>query len=284
MNNRPDWLTIRVKNTEERARVEALLEQLSLHTVCEEAACPNLLECFGRRTATFMILGSNCTRNCRFCNVTNASPTPVDEDEPEHLSKAVEKLGLKHVVITSVTRDDLKDGGSTHFANVIRAVQKRTPKVVIEVLIPDFQGDLDSLQTVIDAHPHIINHNIETIKRLYPTVRPQAVYERSLELLDRVSKIDSSIFTKSGIMVGLSETTEEVLQVLRDLRSVNCELLTIGQYLPPSKNHIKLFEYITPETFDYYKVEAQKLGFRFVASAPLVRSSYHADEALKNIN
>lgn len=283
MNNRPDWLTIRVKNTEERAEVEALLKQLSLHTVCEEAACPNLLECFGRRTATFMILGSNCTRNCRFCNVTNAPPTPVDENEPEHLSKAVEKLGLKHVVITSVTRDDLKDGGSTHFANIIRAVQKRTPEVVIEVLIPDFQGDLGALQTVIDAHPHIINHNIETIKRLYPTVRPQAVFERSLELLDRVSKIDPSIFTKSGIMVGLSETKEEVLQVMRDLRSVNCELLTIGQYLPPSKNHIKLSEYVTPETFDYYKEEANALGFRFVASAPLVRSSYHADEALKNV-
>jgi lipoic acid synthetase len=281
MNQRPDWLTIRGRNTEGKTRVERLLQQLSLHTVCQEAACPNLLECFGRNTATFMILGNNCTRNCRFCNVTHAAPTPVDEAEPQHVAEAVEQLKLKHVVITSVTRDDLADGGSEHFANVIRAIQKRTPQVVVEVLIPDFQGDEKALETVIQAQPQIINHNIETVPSLYPSVRPQAVYARSLELLRRVREKSDQILTKSGIMVGLGETQEEVLSVLQDLRAANCSLLTIGQYLPPSKKHIAVAEYVPPETFSFYKEQAYAMGFQFVASAPLVRSSYHADEALK---
>lgn len=277
MDKKPEWLKIKVKNTKEREEVFELLERLSLHTVCEEAACPNLMECYGRRTATFMILGRNCTRNCTFCNVTKAIPTPVDESEPEHVAEAVEKLGLKHVVITSVTRDDLPDGGSGHFAKVINAIKNRTPNVITEVLIPDFKGDIDALKTVVDAHPHVINHNVETVPRLYNTVRPMAVYKRSLELLKRVKEMDDSIITKSGIMLGLAEREDEVISLFGDLLDNNCTAITIGQYLAPSKLHHPVMEYITPEQFNKYKETALSMGFEFVASSPLVRSSYHAD-------
>ena len=274
---RPDWLKIRVRNTKEKDEVFALLEKLSLHTVCEEAGCPNLMECYSRRTATFMILGNNCTRNCTFCNVTKARPTPVDPEEPRHLAEAVKAMGLKHVVVTSVTRDDLKDGGSGHFAQVIRAVKDTTPDVVVEVLIPDFQGKEEALQTVIAAAPEVINHNIETVKRLYPTVRPMAVYERSLELIRRVHEKAPGIMTKSGIMLGLGETKDEVIKVFEDLLENGCEALTIGQYLAPSPKHHPIVEYITPEQFAGYKEIALSMGFAFVASNPFVRSSYHAD-------
>ena len=277
MDKKPEWLKIKVKNTKEREEVFELLERLSLHTVCEEAACPNLMECYGRRTATFMILGRNCTRNCTFCNVTKAIPTPVDESEPEHVAEAVEKLGLKHVVITSVTRDDLPDGGSGHFAKVINAIKNRTPNVITEVLIPDFKGDIDALKTVVDAHPHVINHNVETVPRLYNTVRPMAVYKRSLALLKRVKEMDDSIITKSGIMLGLAEREDEVISLFGDLLDNNCTAITIGQYLAPSKLHHPVMEYITPEQFNKYKEIALSMGFEFVASSPLVRSSYHAD-------
>lgn len=277
MDKKPEWLKIKVKNTKEKDEVFELLEKLSLHTVCEEAACPNLMECYGRRTATFMIMGRNCSRNCTFCNVTKACPTPLDQNEPAHVAEAVEKLGLRHVVITSVTRDDLADGGSGHFAKVINEIKKRTPKVIIEVLIPDFKGDDDALKTVVDAHPHVINHNVETVPRLYSEVRPMAVYERSLRLLKRAKEMDSTIITKSGIMLGLAEKEEEVISLFKDLLDNNCTALTIGQYLAPSKEHHPVMEYVTPEQFEKYKQTALSMGFEFVASSPLVRSSYHAD-------
>lgn len=282
INQKPEWLKIKVRNGAEKDYVEDLLQKLSLHTVCEQASCPNLLECFGKKTATFMLLGKNCTRNCTFCNVDGGQPTPADETEPERVAQAVGKLGLKHVVITSVTRDDLSDGGSMQFAKTITAVRNAHPSVAIEVLIPDFNGDPLSLKNVIDAKPDILNHNIETVPRLYPEVRPMAVYNRSLELLKRVKEIDEAIKTKSGIMVGFSETENEVIDVLKDLRKSDCDFLTIGQYLAPSKKHHKVMEYVTPEQFERYKSIALELGFKYVASSPLVRSSYNASEAMKS--
>ena len=257
---------------------EQLLRDLQLHTVCEEATCPNRMECFSKRTATFMILGENCTRNCTFCDVHSGTVLPPDPEEPAHVAEAVRKLGLKHAVITSVTRDDLPDGGAFHFVKVIEAVRKISSGTTIEVLIPDFLGDADALQKVIDAGPEIINHNVETVPSLYPEVRPQADYKRSLELLGRVKQADPSMITKSGIMLGLGETEVEVVRVLQDLRDVGCDFLTIGQYLSPSKEHHPVIEYVYPETFSRLEKEAYGLGFFAVASAPFVRSSYHAGE------
>lgn len=282
---KPEWLRVRINSTEESAQVVRLLRTLSLHTVCEEANCPNRGECFRKRTATFMILGNHCTRNCTFCTVTKLAPCPVDPCEPKNVASAVKELDLRHVVITSVTRDDLPDGGASHFAEAIRAIKcgYQSGAPVIEVLVPDFQGNADALAAVMDAAPDIINHNIETVPRLYSEVRPMAVYGRSLELLSRVKRSAPHIYTKSGIMVGLGETHAEVLDTLRDLRSAGCDILTIGQYLAPSKAHHPVAAYITPDEFALYKQEAQSLGFLFVASAPLVRSSYMAEEAFRHI-
>ena len=277
---KPDWLKIKVEGGENRKQVEEILNRLALHTVCEEANCPNLMECFCKKTATFMILGNVCTRKCTFCNVMKGSAVPIDPNEPSNIASAVKELGLKHVVITSVTRDDLPDGGSGHFANVIRAIRAIDRQVTIEVLIPDFLGCLGSLKEVITAKPDIINHNVETIPRLYPSVRPMAVYSRSLELLKNVKEIDPSILTKSGIMVGLGEEQDEVIEVFRDLRMNRCDMLTVGQYLAPSKNHHPVVEYVHPEVFDQYKQIGEEIGFYHVASAPLVRSSYMADKAI----
>lgn len=278
---KPDWLKIKLQNNPQSNTVRSLLKELSLHTVCEEANCPNKMECFCNRTATFMILGDTCTRNCTFCNVKKtACPTPVDSDEPQRVAKAVQLLKLKHAVITSVTRDDLPDGGASHFVQVIGAIQALTPDVTIEVLIPDFQGSEDALQAVVDAKPTVINHNIETVPRLYPTVRPMADYMRSLELLRRVKQCNPDIRTKSGMMVGLGESYEEVLDAMRDLRNAGCDFLTIGQYLAPSKNHHPVVEYIHPDVFLQYQQAAQEMGFGHVASGPFVRSSYHAGQAL----
>lgn len=275
MNKRkPDWLRVKLQGAEKTHHVKEMLNRLSLHTVCQEANCPNLIECFGRKTATFMILGSVCTRNCTFCNVTKGHTQEVDPEEPANVAQAVQELGLKHAVITSVTRDDLPDGGAGHFAKVIKKL--RETEVIVEVLIPDFQGSRDALATVLGAKPHILNHNIETVPRLYPTVRPKANYARSLELLKNSKELDASIFTKSGIMVGLGEQEEEVVAVLRDLRAVGCDLLTIGQYLAPSDKHHEVIEFIHPDLFKRYKDIAYELGFKYVASDPLVRSSYHA--------
>ncbi len=275
---KPKWLRVKYRSSDEVMEVQKLMNNLSLNTVCQEAGCPNLLECFGRKIATFMILGKYCTRNCRFCNVESNQPQPVDPKEPEHIAKAVNELGLKHVVITSVTRDDLPDGGASHFVSVIEAVKAINPNVTIEVLIPDFQGNVKALAKVAAAKPQIINHNIETIPRLYNSVRPQAVYQRSIQLLYQVKLLDPNILTKSGIMVGLGETIDEVQDVLIDLHDAACDLLTIGQYLAPSKAHYPVFEYVTPTVFRQYKQMGLSIGFKQIESGPLVRSSYHADQ------
>ena len=271
-DRKPEWLKIRLNtNSSNIAEVKKMLSRLSLHTVCEEANCPNLMECFGKRTATFMIMGRICSRNCRFCNVESNSPTPLDSSEPDHIAQAVKELNLKHVVITSVTRDDLPDGGALHFAETIKAVKDLNSNVIVEVLIPDFKGDEDGLKLVIDAGPEIINHNVETVPRLYPEVRPQADYRQSLGVISNAKKGGRTVFSKSGIMVGLGETKEEVLDLFKDLREADCDILTIGQYLAPSKKHYPVSEYIHPDLFAFYKEEAEKMGFKSVASSPLCK-------------
>lgn len=280
IKRKPRWLRVNMEDLQKEEAVKRMLKNLSLNTVCQEANCPNRIECFSNKTATFMILGTQCSRNCRFCNVSNEALEAVDPEEPKNVAKATQELGLKHVVVTSVTRDDLTDGGAGHFAEVIKAIRTVDPEIAIEVLIPDFQGDLQALKKVTDAKPDIINHNIETIPRMYDKVRPQAVYQRSLEVLENVKKLDPSIFTKSGIMVGLGENTEEVHQVMKDLRTYQCDFLTVGQYLAPSKAHYPMEEYITPEAFKAYKEKGESFGFSFVASDPLVRSSYKAADML----
>jgi len=281
-DRKPEWLKIRLNtNSSNIAEVKKMLSRLSLHTVCEEANCPNLMECFGKRTATFMIMGRICSRNCRFCNVESNSPTPLDSSEPDHIAQAVKELNLKHVVITSVTRDDLPDGGAFHFAETIKAVKDLNRNVIIEVLIPDFKGDEEGLKLVIDAGPEIINHNVETVPRLYPEVRPQADYRQSLDVIRNSKMTERNIFSKSGIMVGLGETKDEVLDLFKDLRDADCDILTIGQYLAPSKKHYPVAEYIHPDLFAFYKEEAENMGFKSVASAPFVRSSYNAAEVME---
>lgn len=281
---KPEWLRVRVSGGSKREEVEEILKRLSLHTVCEQASCPNIMECFGRRTATFMILGRVCTRNCTFCDVHKGNPDRVDVNEPLHVAQAVQELKLRHVVVTSVTRDDLADGGAGHYAAVIGKIRELNPEVVIEVLIPDFEGSYDALAAVIDAGPDILNHNVETVPRLYPEVRPMAVYNRSLELLRNVKKLKKDTYTKSGIMLGLGENEQEVLEVFRDLREAGCDFLTVGQYLAPSKDHHPVVEYVHPDIFEDYKEKALAIGFRYVASAPLVRSSYQADKAMEGHN
>lgn len=282
LKRKPKWLRIDLNKGRSLDYVQEILQRFSLNTVCEEANCPNRMECFSKKTATFMILGSQCTRNCRFCNVKHEEAQPLDPHEPQNVANAALELGLKHVVITSVTRDDLPDGGAKHFSQTIKAIKAKKDDIVVEVLIPDFRGSYEALETVVKAKPEILNHNVETVPRLYPDVRPQALYKRSLELLERVKSIDSSILTKSGIMVGLGEKQEEVLDVLRDLRSAGCDFLTIGQYLAPSTEHHPVVEYVSPEVFEMYKQQALEMGFSFVASAPLVRSSYNAAEMLES--
>lgn len=280
INKKPQWLKVPYKDTPNREYVEKILKDLSLNTVCTEANCPNYLECFNRKTATFMILGVNCTRNCRFCNVVCGRPEPVDENEPENVAKAVTELGLKYVVITSVTRDDLIDGGANHFAEVINSIKKSNNKTAIEVLIPDLKGSIESLKIISDALPAVIGHNIETIPRLYSSVRPEAIYRRSLEVLKNVKFLNPAIISKTGIMVGLGETKDEIIEVFKDLREIGCEVITIGQYLAPTKEHHPVVEYINPDVFQEYKNIAIKMGFLHVTSGPYVRSSYHADESI----
>lgn len=279
-SRKPEWLNIKLRGNREINNVNNLVKGLSLNTVCEEANCPNLMECFSKRTATFMILGSNCTRNCTFCNVTTGKPEVVDLEEPLKVANAVKELGLKYVVITSVTRDDLPDGGAEHFAKVIESIKELNKSIIVEVLIPDFKGDKTALSKVVESKPEVINHNVETIPKLYSSVRPMAIYERSLKLLENVKSMDKNILTKSGIMVGLGEKEEEVIDLFKDLRKVDCDILTIGQYLAPSKKHHPVVEYIHPDIFENYKDKALKMGFKFVASGPLVRSSYHADRVI----
>ncbi|MCB2292605.1 lipoyl synthase [Clostridium algoriphilum] len=281
---KPEWLKIRIKAGSNTGNISNILKKYGLNTVCAEADCPNTCECFNRGTATFMILGKNCTRNCKFCKVTKSKPEELDPMEPKNIAKAIQEMNLKHTVITSVTRDDLPDGGAGHFANTILEIKKLCPKVTVEVLIPDLKGDYESLKKVVYAKPNVLNHNVETIPNLYSAVRPMAVYKRSLELLKRVKEIDSSIFTKSGFMVGLGENEDQVIELLKDLKKVNCDIITIGQYLQPSKEHYEVVEYVHPDKFKKYEKIAKGMGFKFVASGPLVRSSYHAEDELSSLN
>lgn len=274
----PDWLKVPLPGGDNFFEIKGMLRELKLHTVCEEARCPNIGECFGNRTATFMILGRICTRACSFCAVTTGHPTELDLAEPEHVADAVEKLGLRHVVVTSVARDDLADGGASIFAQTIAAIRRRMPATGVEVLIPDFLGNWDHLGIVVQAKPDILNHNLETVERLTPIVRSKATYRRSLELLAEARRQDDSLVTKSGIMVGLGETREEISQALRDLRDSGVMVLTVGQYLRPSLQHIPLVRHYHPDEFQDIKEEALSLGFAHVESGPLVRSSYHAHE------
>lgn len=273
--NRPAWLSVRAPSGANYEEVKRLVETARLHTVCQSANCPNIGECWHARTATFMILGDVCTRNCRFCAVACGVPSAPDPDEPGRVAEAVAYLQLRHAVITSVTRDDLPDGGASIFAETIRLIHENVPGCSVEVLIPDFGGNWDALDVVMNACPEVLNHNVETVARLYPAIRPQAVYERSLELLRRAA---GRARTKSGLMVGVGETWDEIIQTMHDLRSVGCEILTIGQYLAPSKDHAPIDRFYTPEEFDELRKLGMSMGFVQVVSGPLVRSSYRASE------
>lgn len=283
MERKPEWLRIDMSKGRSLDYVEDMLEKYSLNTVCVEANCPNRMECFSRKTATFMILGKECSRNCRFCNVSHGTLEEVNPEEPENLAKAAAELGLKHVVITTVTRDDLPDGGAGHFAKVVESIRAKDSSITIELLISDLQGQEEAIKTVVDSKPEIINHNVETVPRLYSEIRPMAIYQRSLDVLRLVKEMDDTILTKSGMMVGLGETEEEVIEVMKDLREIDCDFLTIGQYLRPSEKHYPVKEYVTPETFERYKIKGEELGFKFVASGPFVRSSYKAADAMNAV-
>jgi lipoyl synthase len=281
LGRRPDWLKVRLPTGNNYKDVLSLMRRAKLHTVCEEAKCPNLGECWNNRTATFMILGDTCTRSCGFCNVKVGFPNKLDLEEPIRVAEAVEELELKHVVITSVNRDELKDGGASVFSETVRSIREKVPDCTIEILIPDFKGSEESFQMIMKNPPDILNHNLETIKRLYPVVRPQAKYERSLELIKWFK--DNGLRTKSGIMVGIGEKPDEVINLLYDLIGNGCDILTIGQYLQPTKNHLPVDRYVLPEEFVMYKQKGLEIGFKAVESAPLVRSSYHADKHAKLI-
>ena len=275
---KPPWLKKRIPPLQDLQKVKSILNETDLHTVCEEARCPNLGECFSKGTSTFLILGRVCTRNCGFCAVEHGDPVPPDESEPERVAQAIKKMGLRYVVITSVTRDDLQDGGASLFAKVIRSIRILDPGIKIEILIPDFKGDLTSLKTVLKEGPDVLNHNVETISRFYPEVRPQADYRRSIDLLRRSKKDYPFIPTKSGFMLGLGETQEEGLKLLRDLREAGCDFLTIGQYLQPRPDRLPVVRFIPPGEFEEYKKVAEGMDFRAVASGPFVRSSFNASQ------
>ncbi len=282
MTGKPKWLKVRAPMSKEYQGISKMMRDLKLNTVCEEASCPNIGDCWKQGSATFMILGKVCTRTCAFCDVATGKPDEVEPDEAINLAKAVAEIGLKHVVITSVDRDDLKDGGAGHYATVIKELRARQPEVTIEILTPDFQRKPNScLDTIMEAKPDIFNHNLETVPRLYRSVRPGARYFTSLRLLQRAKEIDPTVVTKSGIMLGLGEERDEVLQVLDDMREAGIDILTLGQYLRPSEAHHPVMKYWTPEEFDDFKYIAEKKGFGMVASGPLVRSSFHADEVFQ---
>ena len=275
---KPLWLKKRIPAFQDLQKVKSILAEADLHTVCEEARCPNLGECFSQGTATILILGRICTRNCGFCAVENGLPAPLNAAEPEHVAQAVKRMGLRYVVITSVTRDDLPDGGASYFAKTIQAIRALNQTIKVEILVPDFKGELDSLALVLEERPDVLNHNIETIPRLYPEVRPQADYERSLNLLKRSKESHPHILTKSGFMLGLGETREEVLDLFQDLREAKCDFLTIGQYLQPHTNRLPVVRYIPPEEFEVYRKIGEGMGFKMVSSGPFVRSSFHASQ------
>jgi len=272
----PEWLTIRLPRPDTIKSVEEMMRNKRLHTVCESARCPNLPECWSKKTATFMILGDTCTRSCGFCAIKVGRGLEVDPFEPLNVAKVTQDLGLRHVVVTSVARDDLKDQGATQFAKTIEALHREVPNTIVEVLTPDFQGKPELVKIVVDSKPEIFNHNIETISRLHTVVRPQARYERSLRVLQMVKELDAGVYTKSGLMLGLGETKDEVVQTLRDLRSANVDAVTIGQYLRPTMKHLPVVRFVRPEEFKEYELIGEELGFAFVASGPFIRSSYNA--------
>lgn len=283
MERKPEWLKVRF-NQEAVNEVAELMRDLKLNTVCKEANCPNLGECYRKHTATFMILGSICTRSCRFCNVTTGRPLPPDPQEPANIAAAAQRLGLRHVVLTCATRDDLPDGGAAQFADCVRAIRAQCPNTTVETLISDMKGDHASLDTVIAAHPEVLNHNVETVRELQRDVRPQARYERSLEVLRYCKTQDPALLTKTGFMVGLGETEDQISRLMDDILETGCDILTIGQYLQPSPRHYPLVRYATPEDFARWKALALARGFRHVAAAPLARSSYKAWEALEDVH
>jgi len=275
---RPEWLKVRIRANETFDNVNRMIGDLSLHTVCQEARCPNIFECWSEGTATFMILGDICTRHCGFCAVGKGKPTALDPDEPRHVAEAVKRLGVRHAVVTSVNRDELPDGGALHFAQTVSWIRRLNARTRIEVLIPDFCGNQEALNTVLNVRPDVLNHNTETIARLYKRVRPDAKYEQSLELLRRANafKKQQPMLTKSGLMVGLGESRDELLETFQDIAETGCDILTVGQYLSPTPKHIPIERYYTPEEFSDLKTEAIRMGFRYVEAGPLVRSSYHA--------
>lgn len=277
--SKPDWLRVKAPQWERVGTVKDILRDLALNTVCEEASCPNIGECFNAGTATFLIMGPACTRACPYCDIDfEKKPQPLDVTEPLRLAEAVGRMKLNHVVITSVNRDDLPDGGATQFVKCIQAIRERSPHTTIEVLIPDLCGNWDALEIILDAEPEVLNHNTETIPRLYRRVRPQGDYARTLEVLNRSRNLSPKVYTKSGMMVGLGETNDEVLQVMQDLRQVHCDILTIGQYLQPSPKHLAVQAFVTPEQFDAWRIAGEAMGFLQVVSTPLTRSSYHAEQ------
>ena len=272
----PPWFKVKIRQGPDYQEIRRIMTERGLHTICEEARCPNVWECWNNRTATFLILGDICTRRCHYCAVTTGRPNELDLDEPVRVADAVQALGLRHAVITSVNRDELEDGGAFLFADTIRQIRKKIPSCTVEVLIPDFQGQESALATVMDEQPDILNHNIETVPRLFPSIRPQGKYQRSLELLDRAKSMGA--LTKSGLMAGLGETFDELRDVMLDLRAVGCDILTLGQYLRPTKDHAPVARFYTPEEFQALKEEGLSFGFQHVESGPLVRSSYHAEQ------
>ncbi len=278
VEKKPDWIKVRLPSNPVFFSTKALVADLKLHTVCESAQCPNRWECWSQGTATFMIAGDRCTRACGFCAVSTAKPFALEDDEPQRVAEAVRRMRLKHVVVTAVARDDLKDGGAEHFARTIRAIREVDPKIIIEVLVPDFHAQGDCLRVVLEAHPEIFNHNLETVERLTPLVRSRAKYRTSLEVLRRAKELSPEVVTKSGVMLGLGETEPELFQTMDDLRGAGCQVLTLGQYLRPTPQHLPVVAYIEPAQFDLYGEIARKKGFEYVASGPLVRSSYHASD------
>ena len=280
MRRHPDWLKVKIGGGETFVKMKSLLRNAKLNTICEEAKCPNIAECFGSGTAVFLILGNICTRNCGYCNVKHGKPLPLNTNEPKNVAESVKILGLKYTVVTSVTRDDLLDGGASIFYKTVKEIKKLNKNCKVEVLIPDFKGSLESLKKVIDSNPDVVNHNIEVVEELFPLIRPEGDYKRSLFLLKNIKKINNKMKTKSGFMIGLGETKNQILQTMKDLRKADVNFLTIGQYLQPTKKHIEIKKYYTPKQFYELKKIAYKLGFEHVESAPLVRSSYHAERAM----
>ncbi|MBD3321092.1 MAG: lipoyl synthase [Chitinivibrionales bacterium] len=279
----PSWLKRGIPSGGRKSVVESRLDRWKLHTVCKEARCPNRCECYASGRATFLIMGETCTRNCAFCGINSDAPAQLDRSEPEHLSRAVKELGLRYVVITSVTRDDLPDGGATHFAAVVHALKRQVPGIRVEVLVPDFRGNMDSVRTVIESGIDVFNHNIETVHRLYPSIRPAAQYRRSLDVLAYAAKLKPDVPVKSGIMVGLGETGTGVIDAMHDLLNAGCTILTIGQYLQPSDNQVPVTEFIAPGVFDRYAARAREMGFAAVVAGPFVRSSYRAEELYRKV-